>query len=109
MECSVISRTLDLVLGGLNDGQMLPRSLVIAADNTTREAKNQYFQMFLAYLKASKKFEAIDCEFQTVGHTHNEQDQRFDLQCDCGTVRSRIQCAPVAVAIAIKKVLSDSC
>ena len=70
-------------------GRTVPRSLAIGADNTTREAKNQYFQDFVAYEKATNKFEAIDTEFMRVCHTHNEQDQRFSV------VAGKISRAPV--------------
>ena len=76
MECTVIARTLDLINAKLSaDDHALPRSLVIGADNTVREAKNQHFCSFLAYLKATARCDAIESEFQLVGHTHNEQDQ----------------------------------
>jgi hypothetical protein len=79
MECTVISRTLDLVTNKMGDGAnvSLPTTLLVAADNTPREGKNQHFQTYLAYLKASGKFESAEAEYLRTGHTHNEQDQRF--------------------------------
>ena len=73
MECTIISKMLDLVWDEVQAGGFaLPRALVIAADNTTREAKNHFVQTYLGYLKAAKKFEAAECEYQATGHTHNE-------------------------------------
>ena len=54
MECTVISRALELVhqhIKTLNPNAAMPRSLIIAADNTAREAKNQYFMSYCSWLK----------------------------------------------------------
>lgn len=77
MNCTVISKVVDQVLANLDPQFALPRSLIVGADNTTREAKNQHFAGYLAYLVSSEKFEATECQFMQTGHTHNEQDQRF--------------------------------
>ena len=79
MECSIISRVLDLVWQQIQSdhlGMAMPRTLVVAADNTTREAKNQHFLTYLCYLKAAGKFSDAELEMMEVGHTHNEDDQR---------------------------------
>ena len=79
MECSIISRVLDLVWEQIQSdhlGMAMPRTLVVAADNTTREAKNQHFLTYLCYLKAAGKFSDAELEMMEVGHTHNEDDQR---------------------------------
>ena len=52
-----------------------PRTFFVNADNTTREGKNQHFAT--AYHVAMDKFEGYENQFLEVGHTHNEQDQRF--------------------------------
>lgn len=76
MNATVIARTLDLVKQKLSP-HALPQNLVIQADNTTRESKNQFFALFLSYLVASGKFSVSELQFLQVGHTHNQQDQRF--------------------------------
>jgi hypothetical protein len=88
MNCTIISHVLDMVKEKLGDAAM-PRSLIISADNTTRESKNQHFATYLATLVSSNKFESVELQFLQVGHTHNEQDQRFST---VATVLSR---APV--------------
>jgi hypothetical protein len=76
MNATVIARTLDLVKQR-SSPNALPHNLVIQADNTTRESKNQFFVLFLSYLVASGKFSVSELQFLQVGHTHNQQDQRF--------------------------------
>ena len=86
MECTVISRTLDVLLESFDThspGRALPRTLIINADNTAREAKNQYFATYMAYLRARRMFEATRVEYMQVEHTHNEQDQRFLYSFSC--------------------------
>ena len=52
-----LGRVEDIVSSKLKENDaFVPRSLVIAADNTTREAKNQFFLGYAAYLKASGRF-----------------------------------------------------
>ena len=78
MNCTVISRMLDIIADKMStSGHGLPRSLIVSADNTTREATNQHFATFLASLTARNKFEATECQYLQTGHTHNELDQRF--------------------------------
>ena len=55
----------------------MPKSLVINADNTAREAKNSWFHLFMAVLESRNRTSGNQVEFYKVGHTHNEQDQRF--------------------------------
>ena len=80
MECTVISRTLDLLANKFEEsspGCALPRTMVVAADNTTREAKNQIFATYCASLVTAQRFDAVEVQYLQTGHTHNEQDQRF--------------------------------
>ena len=80
MNATIIAKTLDLVQSILDPkGAAMPQTLVIEADNTAREEKNQHGLAFMAYLVASKRFEAVQGEFKEVGHTHNELDQRFSV------------------------------
>ena len=75
MQCTVLAKTIELVDAKCKaEGKSLPRTLIVACDNTPREAKNQHFLSFLGYLKATQKFQTVQCEFMRTGHTHNEQD-----------------------------------
>ena len=91
MNGTILCRMLDLAREKqLKDGLgAMPRKLVINADNTTRESKNQFFLGTEAVLVGQNKFSEIDGEFPKTGHTHNELDQRFS---SVGTSLSR---APV--------------
>ena len=101
MNCTIISRCLDLLQQGLpgtrqergpgtawpsqtningsvprRPGSALPRAIVVGADNTTRELKNG-FRSFMAHLVARNMFEVAEVQFPRTGYTHNEEDQRF--------------------------------
>ena len=70
--------TVSVQLDGMDQAKFaLPRSLLVSADNITREYKNQHFATFMASQVATEKFEATEVQFLQAGHTHNEQDQRF--------------------------------
>ena len=88
MNCTVIARVLDLVKEKLGVSTT-PQNLVVAADNTCRESKNQTFVNYNGYLITGKKFLTTEVQYQTTGHTHNEQDQRFS------TVATSLSRAPV--------------
>ena len=80
MEATVISRTLDLVqekIKAKHASYCMPKSLVINADNTPREAKNSIFHTYVACLEGANRFSGTQVEFFKVGHTHNELDQRY--------------------------------
>ena len=82
--------TVSVQLDGMDQAKFaLPRSLLVSADNITREYKNQHFATFMADQVATEKFEATEVQFLQAGHTHNEQDQRFS------TVASLLSRAPV--------------
>lgn len=74
MVCTVLSRILDIVHDTV---QILPRHLILSVDNTTRENKNQHLALMVSALVSSKRFESCEVQYFQVGHTHNEQDQRF--------------------------------
>ena len=57
----------------------LPRELEIVTDNTAREGVNQHFFMMNAFLPGRDLFDQAINARSTVGHTHNEQDQRFSV------------------------------
>ena len=82
MEATCISRSLDILMEAKFNGSgvtelSMPRSLVLNADNTAREAKNQFFLAFCAALVSANRFDWMDIDFAESGHTHNELDQRF--------------------------------
>ena len=71
MNMSLLSHTLDHV----NDivktrGRQMPQHLVIQADNTGRETRNQYIMTWAAWLVLTNKFMSVTVEFLQVGHTH---------------------------------------
>ena len=56
---------------------MLPPTLQIQADNTTRENKNVYMFALCAALVGLGFFQEVGLYFLLVGHTHEDIDQRF--------------------------------
>ena len=58
-------------------GHTLPRHLILSADNTPREMKNQYMATWAAWLLSQGHFDSIQFEYMMTGHTKNELDQRF--------------------------------
>ena len=77
MNATVVSRVLDLTAEKIGDQHSMPQSLILAADNTTRESKNQHFMNYNGHLVTGERFESAELNYMTVGHTHNELDQRF--------------------------------
>jgi len=78
MNCTVLSRTLDIVAKTcLKPNMAMPQNLAVAADNTTRESKNQWFANFQGCLVSRGKFLTAQQQFLPSGHSHNELDQRF--------------------------------
>ena len=57
-------------------GAAMPGTHIVGADNA-RESKNQFFSAYIAKLVALETFKATQVEFMRVGHTHDEQYQRF--------------------------------
>ena len=89
MNATLISRLLDLTREKIDPQCALPRSLLVGADNTTRESKNQHFASYMAHRVTSETFESSEVDYMQTGHTHNEQDQRFS------SVASLLSRAPV--------------
>lgn len=92
MNCTCISKTLDLcksALAKMGPEYGLPRHAIIAADNTPREAKNQFFATFAASLVSQHHFDTLEVQFLQAGHTKNEIDQRFS------TIATALSRAPV--------------
>lgn len=78
--CEMISQTIESVRKICKDrGKPMPRHLVIQADNTTGQCKNQYGTQFLAFLVCSHKFMTCTLNFLMVGHTHEDIDQLFSV------------------------------
>ena len=59
-------------------GRKLPTSLMIQADNTCREQRNQTGLYYGAWLASQSMVSCGEC-YAEVGHTHNEVDQRFSV------------------------------
>lgn len=74
MNAYLVGRTLELIQQ--MEGIQLPANLLLAADNTPRESKNQYFCLFCAML-AGTTFSSVELQYMQAGRTHNELDQRF--------------------------------
>lgn len=80
MNATIISQVLEKACLAVNmkgGNHCLPRHLIIAADNCTRETKNQWLATYGAFLVAKGHFESVEFQFMLTGHTKNELDQRF--------------------------------
>jgi hypothetical protein len=78
--CEVLVRVLEEVhLMSLTSGRPFPAHLVVQADNTVSQCKNQFAFLFLAYLVAKSKFVTTNIFFLMVGHTHEDVDQMFGV------------------------------
>ena len=86
MECTLISKVLDLLRAQVPAHLALPEHLLVSADNTTREAKNTTFASYLAYLTGAGLFRSTECHYLTSGHSHNSVDQRFST---CSAILAR--------------------
>ena len=58
-------------------GIAFPAHLVFQSDNAAGEGKNQTVMKFCAWLVWRGAFETVTMAQFRVGHTHNQQDQRF--------------------------------
>ncbi|CAK0830784.1 unnamed protein product, partial [Prorocentrum cordatum] len=80
MEATLVAHALDLCSEALwARGRRLPAHLQVFADNTTREARNQHFFMFLSSLVSKQIFRSAAIGSLQVGHTHNCVDRRFSV------------------------------
>ena len=57
----------------------MPAHLVIQSDNASGEGKHQTVMKFCAWLAWRGSFETVTMAQYRVGHTHNQQDQRFSV------------------------------
>ena len=53
----------------------MPRTLLVLADNTVRETKNQYVFSYINNLVAQRKMRLAGCMFLRKSHTHGRIDQ----------------------------------
>ena len=60
-------------------GMDMPLHLVVQADNTCRETKNNPFLTFVGLLVTWGVFKSVSVQFHRVGHTHGPIDQRFSV------------------------------
>ena len=58
-----------------------PVHLVLQADNTVAQTKNQYASAFCSQMVGMQKFSTVTLNFLMVGHTHEDIDQLFALIC----------------------------
>jgi len=102
LQVTLTARTLGVVADMLcgRPGVSMPRHLIIQSDNAAGEGKNQTVMKFCACLVWRGTFASVTMAMFRVGHTHNQQDQRFsvlasalsaaDVLEDCrGVVRGR--------------------
>ncbi len=84
----MVSRVLDHTMDTLGKRvAQAPSHLWLQVDNTSRENKNSVVLTWLAWLVARRKFVSTRWQSMMVGHTHNDQDQRFSV---VGAVLSRM-------------------
>ncbi len=80
LTCEVIARALERCREvARRRGIELPKELVVFADNTTRENKNNTLLQFLAYLVASAQFNLTALLNHDMGHSHNILDQLYGI------------------------------
>lgn len=80
MQLTLLSHTLDKVCTKLaQSGRQVPQNLVVQADNTCRETRNQWAFKWAAILLLRGLFRSITFNFLPVGHTHLDLDQRFSI------------------------------
>ena len=78
--CEVLTQTLARVQSICQSRvQSMPDHLVIQADNTTAQAKNDEVAKFMAVLVRKFKFKTSILQFLRVGHTHEDVDFMFSL------------------------------
>lgn len=74
--CEVVTRVLEKIFhSSRSSGRAVPQHLVLVADNTTAQAKNQNTLLYLCFLVAHKYFATICLFHLMVGHTHEDVDQ----------------------------------
>ena len=80
MEMTLITRSLDLAVLELRTrGLQLPSHLVLMADNTGKEMRNQWCYKYAALFVARGIFLSTSVVHPRVGHSHGIVDQRFSI------------------------------
>ena len=80
MQCTVLALITDDTQTRMAQKQTeFPRHLTLNTDNTPSETKNVTCFTFAAWLVFKKKVDTIDLMQGQIGHTHNEEDQRFSV------------------------------
>jgi hypothetical protein len=78
--CEMLTQTLARVQSICHTkGQNMPDHLIVQADNTTAQAKNEEVAKFLAVLVRKFRFKTAILQFLRVGHTHEDVDFMFSL------------------------------
>lgn len=72
-------------------GRRFPVHLILQADNTVAQTKNQYASAFCSQMVGLGKFCTVTMNFLMVGHTHEDIDQLFSLLCQYVIRRRRWQ------------------
>ena len=80
MQCTMLCLALSWAFKMLSErGLKVPLHLVIQADNTCRETKNNPFLLFCSLLVTWGIFKSVSVNFHRMGHTHGPIDQRFSV------------------------------
>lgn len=80
MQLTLLTHTLDKVSEQLQGrGRCMPANLIVQADNTCRETRNQFGLKWAAVLIMKGNFRSVTFQFMQVGHTHVDIDQRFSI------------------------------
>ena len=78
--CDVLARVIEKVAEvSRRSGVPMPSHLVVQADNTVAQAKNNEANVFLAHLVSQHKFQTASMFHLIVGHTHEDIDQLFGV------------------------------
>lgn len=107
--CEVLVRVVEHIYQmSLRSRRAFPLHLVIQADNTVSQAKNQYAFIALAFFVARYKFLTANIFFLLVGHTHEDVDQMFGVVLSLVLQRHRFQ-TPEDFLSLLQRELSDRC
>lgn len=77
LSCVILLQAIRNANSALNDGERLPKTLLLQMDNCAKDNKNQFMMRFLGTLVLREIFEEVRVGFLVVGHTHERIDQVF--------------------------------